>query len=187
MQTNSDIRWVCGPFPMMSLETGMRGNAILLAFAAVLLARGAAASADTLFDLAGAEPYRFPLPLPAGFRLSGGVAVDDNKITVNALANGTGTVTINRITWSEGGSMADNRPGFKDLAPYAGLGYTKSFGGAFKVNWDAGALFGAMPVVPRPLLPDLPESLALPNDYMESHGHAVAVAPTAQVTVSLKF
>lgn len=169
--------------------TGMRRNAILLAAAAALPAFAAAASADTPLgtELAGTEPYRFPLPLPAGFRLSGGIAVDDNKITVNALANGTGTVTVNRVTWSEGGSTTDTRAGFKDLAPYAGLGYTKSFGGGFKVNWDAGALFGAAPIVPRPLLPNLPESLALPNDYVESHAHTTAVAPMAQVSLSLKF
>jgi hypothetical protein len=151
----------------------MRGIALSLAMVGLFFSLGAAADGS---------------PLPSeGFRLSGGVAVEGNKVTVNALANGTGTVTVNRVTWSEGGSMADTRPGFRDLAPYAGLGYTKSFGGGFKLNWDAGALFGAAPVVPRPLLPDLPESLALPNDYVESHGHTTAVAPTAQVSLSLKF
>ncbi|HMA49726.1 MAG TPA: hypothetical protein VKP60_08230 [Magnetospirillaceae bacterium] len=166
----------------------MRGIALSLAIAASFPAFAARAQAETLFEtnLAGTEAYRFPLPLPAGFRLSGGVAVNGNQVSVNALANGTSTVTINKVTWSDGGSIANSRVGLKDMAPYGGLGYTKTFGGGFKLNWDAGALFGA-PIMPRPLMLGLPENLALQNDYLESHTHTVAVAPVAEVTLSLKF
>lgn len=166
----------------------MRGIALSLAVAACLLAFGARLSAETLLetDLAGTAAYRFPLPLPAGFRLSGGVAVNGNNVTVNALANGTSTVTINRVTWSEGGSVPNTHLGLKDMAPYGGLGYTKLFAGGFKLNWDAGALFGA-PIMPRPLMLGLPENLALQNDYLESHTHTVAVAPVAEITLSLRF
>jgi len=171
----------------------MRGIALSLVMAACFLACDAAASAEILFEtdppgdaLAGTEAYRFPLPLPAGFRLSGGVAVNGNKVSVNTLANGTGTVTINRVTWSEGGSIPDTHVSLKDLGPYGGLGYTRTFGGGFKLNCDAGALFGA-PAMLRPVLLGLPENLALQNDYLESHSHAVAVAPVAEVTLSLTF
>lgn len=166
----------------------MRGIAPSLAVAACLLALGAGASAQTLLetDLAGTEAYRFPLPLPAGFRLSGGVAVNGNQVAVNALANGTGTLTVNRVTWSEGGSVPLTHLGLKDMAPYGGLGYTKTYQGGFKLSWDAGALFGA-PTVPRPLMLGLPENLAVQNDYLESHIRAVAIEPVAELTLSLKF
>ena len=172
----------------------MRGIVISLAVGALLTLCGVFASAqetlldsDRLADLAGTQPYRFPLPLPAGFRLSGGAALNGNMVTVNALANGSGTVTINRVTWSEGGSVTDSRVGFKDLAPYGGLGYTRTFGGGFKFNLDTGVLFGAAPMVPHALLPGLPENLALQNYYLESHYRAVAVEPVAEATLSLKF
>ncbi len=167
----------------------MRGIATLLAIASLVSAFAAGASGQTLFetDLAGAEPYIFPLPLPAGFRLSGGVAVNGNKVTFNALANGTGTVTINRVTLSQGGTSVDGRVGFKDLAPYSGLGYTKVFGGGFKLSCDAGVLFGAAPMLSEAGLPGLPDNLAVQNDYLESHSKTAAVAPLAEVTFSLRF
>ncbi len=172
----------------------MRGIVTSLAMGAFLTMCGACASAqetlfdsDRLADLAGTRPYRFPLPLPAGFRLSGGAALNGNMVTVNALANGAGTVTINRVTWSEGGSIADGRVGFKDLAPYGGLGYTRTFAGGFKLNLDTGVLFGAAPMLPHALLPGLPENLALQNYYLESHYRTVAVEPVAELTLSLKF
>lgn len=173
---------------MWSLRPDMRGIALSLAVAACLVAIPARAEAETLLetDLDGTAAYRFPLPLPAGFRLSGGVAVNGNAVAVNALANGTGTLTINRVTWSEGGSIPNARIGLKDMAPYGGLGYTRTFTGGFKLNCDAGALFGA-PVMPRPLLLGLPENLALQNDYLESHTHTIAVEPVAEVMLSLKF
>lgn len=157
----------------------MRAIALSLAIAALFLMFGACmASAE--------EAYGFPLP--AGFRLSGGVALNGNKVTVNALSNGTSTVTLNRVTWSQGGdSVVENSRGLKDLAPYGGIGYTKSFGGGFKVNWDAGALFGARPMAAWIALPGLPENLALQNDYIESRSHTVAVDPVAEITFSFKF
>jgi hypothetical protein len=151
----------------------MRGIALSLAVAACLLAPGVRAPAQTL--------------LPAGFRLSGGVALNGNEVTVNALANGTGTVTVNRVTWSEGGSVAAGRIGFKDIAPYGGLGYTGNFGGGLKLNLDAGALFGAAPVLPHGLLPGLPENLAVQDYYLETHDRSATVAPVVEAMLSVKF
>jgi hypothetical protein len=173
----------------------MRGIVTSLAIGTLLLLSSLAASAhetvlldsDDLAGLAGTEPYRFPLPLPAGFRLSGGLAANGNRVSFNALANGSGTLTLNRVTWSQGGSIADSRVDFKDIAPYSGIGYTKSFGGGFKLNLDAGAMFGAGPVMPRPLLPGSSDYLALQDDYLESHGRTMAVAPVAEATLSLRF
>lgn len=150
----------------------MRGIAISLAVAACLLAFGVRARAETL---------------PAGFRLTGGLALNGNEVTVNALANGTGTVTVNRVTWSEGGSVANSRVDFKDIAPYGGLGYTRSFGAGLKLNLDAGALFGAAPVLPHAMLPGLPENLAVQDYYLETHSRATAIAPVAEAMLSLKF
>jgi hypothetical protein len=172
----------------------MRGIVLSLALGALLALNGARASAqetlldsDRLADLAGTQPYRFPLPLPPGFRLSGGAALNGNRVSVNALANGAGTVTVNRVTWSEGGSVSDSRVGFKDLAPYGGLGYTRLFAGGFKLNLDTGVLFGASPMAPHALLTGLPENLAVQNYYLESHYRAMAVEPVAEATLSLTF
>lgn len=169
----------------------MRGIVTSLSIGIMLC--GVTATAETVLDtdqlahMAGTEAYRFPLPLPAGFRLSGGVAVNGNRVTVNALANGSGTLTINRVTWSEGGSLPDNRIGFKDLAPYGGLGYTKNFGNGFKLNWDAGALFGSAPMLPRTLMLGLPDNLVLQNDYLESRTRTTAIAPMTEISLSFRF
>ena len=122
-----------------------------------------------------------------GYRLSAGAALNGNKVTLNALAGGTGTVTINRTTWSTGGAVADGRVGFKDLAPYAGVGYTTILGGGFKLNWDAGALFGSAPMLPPAALPGLPENLTLQNYWLESRSHPVAIAPLTEATLGVKF
>ena len=156
----------------------MRGIVLSLALMGLFAAAGAAA--DTLFTTNEAVG-------PAGFRLSGGVSVQGSTVTVNALANGAGTLTLDRVTWSAGGSVPDSRTGIRDLAPYGGVGYSESFAGGFTVNWDAGALIGALPILPRVVLPGLPEDLALQNDYLESHLHAVAAQPMGEVSLSVKF
>src|SRR5271156_1659411 len=70
---SSDIRRVRGPYRSGALEPAMRGIVISLAVGALLTLCGVFASAqetlldsDRLADLAGTQPYRFPLPLPAG-------------------------------------------------------------------------------------------------------------------------
>lgn len=158
------------------------GTAILLA---VLIGL-----APSVFGPALAEdalPYGFRLPLPAGYRLSAGVAVNGNKVTLNALANGTGTVTVNRTTWSTGGYVADSRNGFKDLAPYAGIGYTEYLGHSVKVSWDAGALFGSAPMLPPSALPGLPGDLSLQTYWLETQHRSDAVSPLAEVSLGLRF
>jgi hypothetical protein len=62
-----------------------------------------------------------------------------------------------------------------------------SEGRGLKLNWDAGALFAARPMLPRTQLPGMPDNLALQNDYLESHSRTVPVAPLAEVTLSLRF
>jgi hypothetical protein len=153
---------------------GMRVIALSLAMIGFLAAFGAAAES-------------FSLPSD-GFRLTGGVSVVGNKVTVNAVANGTGTLTADRTVWSAGGSLVpDSRASLKDVAPYGGLGYTRNFIRGVTVSWDTGALFGAMPILPRFSLPGLSEDLAFQNDYAESHVSTMAIQPLTEVTLSVKF
>lgn len=149
----------------------MRGIALSLA----LFACGAGA----------AESYSLPSD---GFRLTGGVSVVGNKVTVNAVANGTGTFTADRTAWSAGGSLVpDSRAGLKDVAPYGGVGYTRNFIHGMSVSLDTGAVFGAMPILPRFSLPGLSDDLAFQNDYAETHVSTMSVQPLTEVTLSVKF
>jgi len=151
----------------------MRGIALSLTIFGLFAALGAAADDS--------------LP-PDGFRLSGGFSVVGNKVTVNAVSNGTGSITADRTVWSAGGSLIpDSRASLKDVAPYGGLGYTRSLIHGFTVSWDTGALFGAMPILPRFSLPGLSDDLAFQNDYVESHVSTMAVQPLTEVTLSVKF
>lgn len=153
----------------------MRGVFLSLALAGLLAA----------YSAASAESYSLPSD---GFRLTGGVSVVGNKVTLNAVANGTGTLTADRTVWSAGGPLVpDSRAGLRDIAPYGGLGYTRNFIHGFTVSWDTGAVFGAMPILPRFSLPGLSDDLAFQNDYAESHVSTMAIQPLTEVTLSIKF
>ena len=126
--------------------------------------------------------------LPPGLRLSGGAGIGGNAITVNALPNGTGTLTVNSMTFSQGGELYEAGRGLRTLAPYVGVGYSAMLPGYIKLNLETGALFdGPPPSLTAPPLPGLPENLALQYRYSEDHQHAVAFAPMARLTLSLRF
>ena len=126
--------------------------------------------------------------LPSGLRFEGGASVNGNTLTFNALPNGTGTVTINRMTFSSGGNLPESGSGLRTLAPYAGVGYTEMLPGHIKLNLETGAQFdGPPPTLTALPLPGLPENLALQYQYLEERQHSVAVAPIAKLTLSLRF
>lgn len=126
--------------------------------------------------------------LPPGLRFSGGAGINGNVVTLNALPNGTGTLTINNMTFSSGGSVPENGHGLQTLAPYAGVGYTETLPGHIKLDIQTGALFdGPPPTLAAPPLPGLPENLALQYQYGEDQRRPVSVAPLAKLTLSLRF
>ncbi len=127
--------------------------------------------------------------LPSGLRFEGGAGVNGNIVTFNALPNGTGTVTINNMTtFSPGGSQPESNRGLQTLAPYAGIGYSRTLPGHIKLNVETGALFdGPPPTLAAPPLPGLPENLALQYRYTEEHQRSVSIAPLAKLTLSLRF
>jgi hypothetical protein len=126
--------------------------------------------------------------LPSGLRLEGGAGVNGNIVTFNALPNGTGTVTVNSMTFSSGGSLPESGRGLQTPAPYAGIGYAEMLPCHIKLNFETGALFdGPPPMLAAPPLPGLPENLALQYRYSEEHQRSVPVAALAKLTLSLRF
>lgn len=83
----------------------------------------------------------------SGFRLSGGVAYNGNKLSLKGTANGP--VTINNITYpaAQIGSVTGTLSLGNTLAGLATIGYDSSFvkDGAWSFNFEAGVMYTGSP------------------------------------------
>ena len=131
-------------------------------------------------------------PLGSGFRLSGGARLNGNKATVDALPSNS-TVTVNHVTYSTAGSSLNGQITFKDVAPYAGLGYSSTFIGGLTLGIDAGAMFQGTPRTalnaqgPITLLPGFAANLAAEQVSLQDKVKDFTIYPVVQFTIGWRF
>jgi hypothetical protein len=138
-------------------------------------------------------------PFANGFRLSGGVIYNGNKVEATGTPKSNGTYTINGNTYfaSQAGQV-DGRIDFKKFAPYVGLGYgnavAKDQGWGFTA--DVGVMFQgnattsvsnsgctASALICSRLATDVSAENAQLNDKV----HGYNLYPVLRVGVSYKF
>jgi len=132
-------------------------------------------------------------PFLAGFRLSGGIRLNGNKATVDALPNGNGTITINHVAYSAAGSSVNGQITFKDVAPYAGVGYSGTLPFGLTLGFDLGAMFQGTPrseLTAQGLITQAPgfaADLAQENQSLHDKIKDFTIYPVAEVTVGWRF
>lgn len=139
-------------------------------------------------------------PLDSGFRLSGGVVYNGNKIdaTGKPKANGIYTINGNVYTASQAGQV-DGRIDFKKFAPYVGLGWGNALAPA-KAGWgftaDLGVMFqgNASTSVsssgcnaPAAICSRLATDVAAENAQLSDKVHGYNLYPVLRVGVSYQF
>ena len=132
-------------------------------------------------------------PFLGGLRLSAGIRLNGNKATVDALPNANGTITINHIAYSPAGSSVNGQITFRDVAPYAGLGYSTTLLGSLALGLDVGAMFQG---TPRTSLtgqgaitqaPGFAANLAQETQSLQNKVKDFTIYPVAEVTVGWRF
>lgn len=132
-------------------------------------------------------------PFWGGFRLSGGIRLNGNKATVTALPDQSGTITINHVAYSTAGSSIGGQITFRDVAPYAGLGYSGTLLGGLTLGFDLGAMFQGTPRVslngqgPVTQLPGFAANLAQETQSLQGKVKDFSVYPVAEFTVGWRF
>jgi hypothetical protein len=132
-------------------------------------------------------------PLWGGFRLSGGIRLNGNKATVDALPNADGTITINHVAYSTAGSAVNGQITFRDIAPYAGLGYSASLLGGLSLGLDLGVMFQGTPrasLAAQGLITQAPgfsADLAQETQSLQNKVKDFTLYPVAEVTVGWRF
>jgi hypothetical protein len=83
-------------------------------------------------------------PLPGGFRLTGGLIANQNKVDLNS----TGTYQLNGATYnSSNASVSGTVKSGRSLAPYFGIGYGRVAGTGVNFYADLGIMFMGSPKV----------------------------------------
>ena len=83
----------------------------------------------------------------SGLRLTGGAYLNRNRLDIKGTPNGTVTIGSTAYTPAQVGTLT-GRVSFRDIAPYAGLGYASNRGGTgFAFTADAGVMFQGGPRV----------------------------------------
>lgn len=90
-------------------------------------------------------------PNQHGFRVSGGIMVNGNELTLTKAAGGTGTFNIGGGTedFTNLNTSIAGAIGFNSVAPYLGIGYAKApkTGRGFSFDANLGVLFSGEPEV----------------------------------------
>lgn len=132
-------------------------------------------------------------PFWGGLRLSGGIRLNGNKATVNALPNADGTITINHIAYATAGSSVNGQITFRDIAPYAGLGYSTTLLGGLSLGFDLGAMVQGTPrasLSAQGLITQAPgfaANLAQETQSLQNKVKDFTVYPVAELTVGWRF
>ncbi len=97
----------------------------------------------TLLSFAGLIDW---YPTQAGFRLTGGVLLNKNSLDLKATSSASYDIGGTTYTAAEVGTLKGELD-FKDLAPYAGIGWGKHFGrkSSWSLNFDLGVMFQGSP------------------------------------------
>jgi len=132
-------------------------------------------------------------PFLSGFRLSGGIRLNGNKADINALPNSSGSISINNVAYSTAASSITGKITFRDIAPYAGLGYSGSLPGGLTLGLDLGAMFQG---TPRASLtaqgqitqaPGFAANLAAETQSLQDKIKDFTIYPVAEITVGWRF
>jgi hypothetical protein len=132
-------------------------------------------------------------PFWGGVRLSGGIRLNGNKATVNALPNAGGTLTINHIAYPTAGSSVSGQITFRDIAPYAGVGFTGTVLGGLVVGLDLGAMFQGTPRTslsaqgPITQAPSFAGNLAQETQSLQNKVKDFTIYPVVEVTAGWRF
>ncbi|MBF0561441.1 MAG: hypothetical protein HQL37_05345 [Alphaproteobacteria bacterium] len=88
-------------------------------------------------------PLANMLPFIGGFRVSGGVRVNDNQISIKSTPTQSVTISGKTYTAAQAGSMTGVTH-FNLFAPYVGIGYDGGLG-PFEIGLDVGAMYQGTP------------------------------------------
>jgi hypothetical protein len=136
-------------------------------------------------------------PAGGGFRVSGGVVYNGNKVDATARSNSTGSYTFNGRTYTAADAGTVNgRIDFRKMAPYLGIGWgnalAKDKGWGFSA--DLGVLFQGSPRTSMTSsgcsLPDcsqLQADIAAENQKLKDEVNAFNAYPVVRIGVSYKF
>jgi len=138
-------------------------------------------------------------PTDRGFRLTGGLMFNGNRIDAAGLPNASGSYVINnrRYSASEAGRL-DGRIDFRNLAPYLGVGWGK--GPQAEKGWgvalDVGAMMQGRPRVslatsgctlPQPMCAQLAEDVSVERANLSDKVDNFRVYPVIRAGVSYRF
>jgi hypothetical protein len=132
-------------------------------------------------------------PFFSGLRLSGGIRLNGNKATVDALPDAGGTITVNHVAYSTAGSSVNGQVTFRDIAPYAGLGYSSTLFGGLTLGVDLGAMFQGTPRVSLAAqgqitqAPGFGANLAQETQSLQDKVRDFSIYPVAEISVGWRF
>lgn len=134
------------------------------------------------------------LPFENGFRLTGGLVVNKNRLDLTADTAATYTIGTTTYTSAQVGSLTGDLT-FNDLAPYAGIGWGNPFGK--DSNWsfaiDLGVMFQGSPDVSLSANGTLATNaaflaeIAREEDNLQSEIEEYKYYPVISIGVTYKF
>jgi hypothetical protein len=138
-------------------------------------------------------------PTDRGFRLTGGLMFNGNRIDAAGLPNANGSYVINnrRYSASEAGRL-DGRIDFRNLAPYLGVGWGKAPQAekGWGVALDVGAMMQGRPRVslatsgctlPQPMCAQLAEDVSVERASLGDKVDNFRVYPIIRAGVTYRF
>lgn len=138
-------------------------------------------------------------PVDQGFRLTGGLMFNGNRIDAAGLPNASGSYVINnrRYSASEAGRL-DGRIDFRNLAPYLGIGWGKAPRAekGWGVALDIGAMLQGRPHValatsgcslPQPMCAQLAEDVSVERASLSDKVDNFRVYPVIRAGVTYRF
>jgi hypothetical protein len=138
-------------------------------------------------------------PVDHGFRLTGGLMFNGNRIDAAGLPNASGSYVINhrRYSASEAGRL-DGRIDFRNLAPYLGIGWGKAPRAekGWGVALDVGAMLQGRPRValatsgcslPQPMCAQLAEDVSVERASLSDKVDNFRVYPVIRAGVAYRF
>ena len=138
-------------------------------------------------------------PVDQGFRLTGGLMFNGNRIDAAGLPNASGGYVINdrRYSASDAGRL-DGRIDFRHLAPYLGIGWGKAPRAekGWGVAVDVGAMLQGRPRValatsgcklPQPMCAQLAEDIDVERASLSDKVDSFRVHPVVRAGVTYRF
>lgn len=138
-------------------------------------------------------------PQGTGFRLTGGIVFNGNKIDAVGQPTPGGTYTLNGRTYSVAtAGTLDGRIDFRNIAPYLGIGWGSAAGKdkGWKVSGDLGVMLQGSPrtslanvgcTAPAPLCSQLAADVAAENLRLNDEADDFKVFPVLRIGASYSF